>query len=207
MQRPCSWILRPTWQKRSQGRRGVRAEVHGVRRGHVKRAFQTLVGCSRFTLKARGPWALWPGRVLTRSMAHPLADPGAQGGTHLDTRVHLSSGCSHNIRAEEGPAVRAARSMERAGPFCSFRAVSSWALHLRSPAAPPLSVFLSRDSLPCTIVPEHVAQARAILPSALNPASSQSHLVSSACSVNPPPPHPCPEKTIHRLTRAHSPTG
>lgn len=69
------------------------------------------------------------------------------------------------------------------------------------------SVVLSRVSLPCTIVPECGAQARAILPSALNLPSSQSHLVSSACSVNPPPPHPCPEKTIHRLTRAHSPTG
>ena len=147
MQRPCSWILRPMWQKRSQGRQGVRAEVHGVRRGHVKRAFQTLVGCSGFTLKAWGPWALWPGCVLTRSMAHPLADRGAQGGTHLDTRVHLSSGCSHNIRAEEGPVARAARSMDRAGPFCSFRAVSSWALHLRSPAAPPLSVRVSFQGL------------------------------------------------------------
>lgn len=193
------------------GKVGVRAEVHGVRRGRVKRAFQTSVGCSGFTLKAQGPRALWPGCDLTGSMAHPLADPGAQGRTHLDTRVHLSSGCSHNIRAEEGPVARAARSVDRAGPICSFRAVSSRALHLCSPAAPQPhlcpSVFLSRVSLPCTIVPERVAQARAILPSALKLPSSQSHLVSSACSVNPPPPHPCPEKTIHRLTRAHSPTG
>lgn len=147
VQRPCSWLLRPMRQERSQGRWGVRSEVHGERRTHVKRALQTLVGCSGFTLKAQEPRGALAWLCFNRIHGHPLANPGAQGGTRLDTCVHLSSGCSHNVRAEEGPVARAARSMDQAGPICSFRLVSSSALHLLSPTAPPLSVRVSFQGL------------------------------------------------------------
>lgn len=145
VQRPCSWIPRPMWQEQSQGRWGVRSEAHGEENPRDE-GFTDLGGVLWVYSESTGNHgALWPGCVLTGSMAHPLANPGAQGGTCLDTRVHLSSGCSRNVRAEEGPVARAARSMDQAGPICSFRPIS--ALHLRSPAAPPLSVHVSFQGL------------------------------------------------------------
>lgn len=151
---------------------------------------------------------LWPGCVLTGSMATPLLILEPKVGlawTHVfifQVDVLIMS------EQRRGPLLGQPGAWTRQDPSVP----SGWSppqLSTSSAPQPHLcpSVFLSRVSLPCTIVPKRGAQARAILPSALNLPSSQSHLVSSTCSVNPPPPHPCPEKTIHRLTRAHSPTG
>ena len=136
---------------------------------------------------------------------HPSSSRSArwEGGTRLDTCARLSSGGSRITSEQrrdplpEQPGARTGQGPSApSGPSPPVLSTSAdLQPHFR------MSMFLSRVSLPCAIVPERVAQARAALPSALNLPSSQPHLINSACSVYPPLPHPCPEKTIHMLTR------